>query len=573
MEVASTNRTGNRLPQSILKSLTASASQPDSTFEMLLDLPAVSASYIEPTAEGDASEEVATTQATESTESKPKSNEDDKVDSSEEKNHDAEETSASLAAACLSGPMQKCDSPEAKVESDATLEAGSKQSDEPLVAQTVTPTTEEAQPVDDSTLKFELRQGKELAVDKSSQATSTGKQQVDPLQPEASTETVPKVERVRNKNGVDQLSNQQPNSLAQAKDVQSKKEIKGRDEQTHQPFANPNQSVDTQSQPVEQSDRNGSDRDRPARWYERDGKQIGGEQSAKADQLEASSEAVAIAAFEKNESASQGTVDPAQALDANMADTVAAMDISMVTSTAALGSQVAATAVTASLAVNAGAEATSGTSTTSTAGTGTNANVRSLDSMLQKVNGANASASASNADPTQPNQPVDISRAEKARLVQRVARSFSRVGPMGGNVNLKLHPPELGALAVQVKIEGKSMTAKLTTESQAARDVIMESLPQLRSRLAEQGYDVQQFTVDVATDSSSLGNQTGQGGAGQGSSAWLGGQSGGSSDSSSRSAPPIDLRRSSYLRRQLDSVANSSRPTVSYGGRGIDVTA
>lgn len=571
MEVTSTNRTGNRLPQSILKSLTASASQPDSTFEMLLDLPTVSASYIEPTAESDASEEVATSQATESSESKPKSHEDDKVDASEEKNHDAEETSASLAAAYLSGPIQKCDSPDAKVESDAALESGSKQSDEPLVTQTVAPTSDEAQPVDDSTPTFELQQGEELAVDKSTQSASNGKQQVDPLKPVVSTEAAPKVERVRDKNGNDQLTNQQPSGIAQAKDVQGKKEVKGRDEQTHQPFASQNQSVDAQSQPVEQSGRDGSDRDRPARWYERDGKQIGVEQAAKVDQLEVSSEVAASAAVEKNES--QSTLDPAQALDTNMADTVAAIDSSMVTSTVAMESQVAAAAVTASLAINAGAEATSGTSSTSTVAAGSHSSARNSELMLQKVNGANASASASSADPTQPNQPVDISRAEKARLVQRVARSFSRVGPMGGNVNLKLHPPELGALAVQVKIEGKSMTAKLTTESQAARDVIMESLPQLRSRLAEQGYDVQQFTVDVSTDSSSLSNQTGQGGAGQGGSAWLGGQSGGSSDSSSRSAPPIDLRRSSYLRRQLDSVANGSRTTVSYGGRGIDVTA
>lgn len=93
---------------------------------------------------------------------------------------------------------------------------------------------------------------------------------------------------------------------------------------------------------------------------------------------------------------------------------------------------------------------------------------------------------------------VDLSQAEKVRMIQRVARSFNRLGPDGGEVNLRLHPPELGSLNVQVRMEGRSMTAKLTTESVAAREVILESLPTLKSRLAEQGIEVALFQVDVA---------------------------------------------------------------------------
>ncbi len=116
------------------------------------------------------------------------------------------------------------------------------------------------------------------------------------------------------------------------------------------------------------------------------------------------------------------------------------------------------------------------------------------------------------------------------------------------------------------------MSAKLTTESQAAREVIMESLPQLRTRLAEQGYDVVQFTVDVASDSATMDNQSGQG-TGQ-SGAGQGGQSGGSSESPSRSLPGTDLRRSNYLRRQIDAASQIARPTVaSLSSRSIDVQA
>lgn len=103
-------------------------------------------------------------------------------------------------------------------------------------------------------------------------------------------------------------------------------------------------------------------------------------------------------------------------------------------------------------------------------------------------------------------RPDVLTQAERVRLVQRVSRSFARLGPMGGQISLKLHPPQLGALNVQVRMEGRSMTAKLTTESGAARDAIMESLPVLRKRLAEQGFEISSFQVEVAdtqTDASS----------------------------------------------------------------------
>lgn len=111
----------------------------------------------------------------------------------------------------------------------------------------------------------------------------------------------------------------------------------------------------------------------------------------------------------------------------------------------------------------------------------------------------NATRDASKAtQPNQPSSPDELTQHERIRLVQRVARSFARLGPTGGQINLRLHPPQLGSLNVQVRLEGRSMTAKLTTETSAARDAILESLPVLRGRLAEQGYEVSQFQVEVA---------------------------------------------------------------------------
>jgi flagellar hook-length control protein FliK len=59
-------------------------------------------------------------------------------------------------------------------------------------------------------------------------------------------------------------------------------------------------------------------------------------------------------------------------------------------------------------------------------------------------------------------------------------------------------------------MEGRSLAAKLSTETAAAREIILESLPALRGRLVEQGFEVSQFQVEVANNGSdaSLGNSS-----------------------------------------------------------------
>ncbi len=102
---------------------------------------------------------------------------------------------------------------------------------------------------------------------------------------------------------------------------------------------------------------------------------------------------------------------------------------------------------------------------------------------------------------------AENSQQERVRLVQRVARSFSRLGTDGGQVHLRLHPPQLGSLAVRVQMEGNTMSARLSAESQAAREIIIEGLPVLRKRLADQAIEISQFHVDVSdpNDNSPLG--------------------------------------------------------------------
>jgi flagellar hook-length control protein FliK len=108
------------------------------------------------------------------------------------------------------------------------------------------------------------------------------------------------------------------------------------------------------------------------------------------------------------------------------------------------------------------------------------------------------------------------------------------------------------------------MSAKLTAQSQAAREAILESLPQLKSRLAAQGFEVSSFAVEVTTEGTGIENQMSSGDRGTGS------------HQSSGNPQPTDLRRSNFSRRQLDSFQENSRaihPGANGSQVGLDLQA
>ena len=88
------------------------------------------------------------------------------------------------------------------------------------------------------------------------------------------------------------------------------------------------------------------------------------------------------------------------------------------------------------------------------------------------------------------------------RLVERVAAAFDAVGDRGGTVRLRLSPPELGAVKVEVNVRNGVMNAHLETETSAARSLLLDNLPALRDRLAQQQIKVERFDVDLAGQSS-----------------------------------------------------------------------
>ncbi|MHB0955771.1 MAG: flagellar hook-length control protein FliK [Pirellulaceae bacterium] len=94
---------------------------------------------------------------------------------------------------------------------------------------------------------------------------------------------------------------------------------------------------------------------------------------------------------------------------------------------------------------------------------------------------------------------LEITQPDQLRFLQRVARAIEAAPQRGGFLRLRLRPPELGAMQLEVSLERGKLTARIETETQQARHVLLENLPQLRERLAEQGIHVEQFDVDVSS--------------------------------------------------------------------------
>jgi flagellar hook-length control protein FliK len=88
-----------------------------------------------------------------------------------------------------------------------------------------------------------------------------------------------------------------------------------------------------------------------------------------------------------------------------------------------------------------------------------------------------------------------LSQYQENKLVQRVLRGMEQLANGGGQVRMRLHPPELGSLQLSLRIEGTTVFAEMQVETTSARDALMKNLPILKDRLAEQGMQIQQFDV------------------------------------------------------------------------------
>jgi flagellar hook-length control protein FliK len=94
-----------------------------------------------------------------------------------------------------------------------------------------------------------------------------------------------------------------------------------------------------------------------------------------------------------------------------------------------------------------------------------------------------------------------ITPYQETKLVQRVLRGLEQLGEGGGQVKLRLHPPELGTLQLTLRIESGQMFAQMEVENSLARDALLGNVQTLKDRLATQGMQIETFDVQLANDS------------------------------------------------------------------------
>lgn len=96
-----------------------------------------------------------------------------------------------------------------------------------------------------------------------------------------------------------------------------------------------------------------------------------------------------------------------------------------------------------------------------------------------------------------------MERIDQAKLTNRVTSAFRSLANQSGTIRMKLHPEELGALTIRMQIESGKVSAKLETETEAARQVLSENIDSLKRKLKEQNLEVSSFEIEVVSEKGS----------------------------------------------------------------------
>lgn len=162
----------------------------------------------------------------------------------------------------------------------------------------------------------------------------------------------------------------------------------------------------------------------------------------------------------------------------------------------ATGTAVAAANVPQGVAADAAATASSPTAKSS--GGGTEARPGLLSS-LQRLERSAASAPRG---AHRAGQSESAPHVDPVRFVSRVARAVQTAQERGTPLQLRLSPPELGAMRIELSVHQGTLTATIETDNTSAKQILLDNLPQLRERLADQNIKIERFDVDIRRDSS-----------------------------------------------------------------------
>ncbi len=115
--------------------------------------------------------------------------------------------------------------------------------------------------------------------------------------------------------------------------------------------------------------------------------------------------------------------------------------------------------------------------------------------LLPEVGRAGGGASSGNGASFGPSSSVAGPGGQK--LLLRVVQAMRQAVRRRGVVRLKLHPPELGSVQLQLRLRRDGVEAKLQVETSQAQQALLDNLHQLRQRLAEQDVKILRFEVDL----------------------------------------------------------------------------
>lgn len=123
-------------------------------------------------------------------------------------------------------------------------------------------------------------------------------------------------------------------------------------------------------------------------------------------------------------------------------------------------------------------------------------------SLINSLNDSQSPTSLGQKPAARPEAVSKFNEVDRVRFVQRVARAVQTAGDRGGEVRMRISPPQLGSLKLEVVVRGGVMSARVEAETSAARALLIDNLPALRERLAEQNIKIDQFDVDLSGGSS-----------------------------------------------------------------------
>ena len=88
--------------------------------------------------------------------------------------------------------------------------------------------------------------------------------------------------------------------------------------------------------------------------------------------------------------------------------------------------------------------------------------------------------------------------------VGRLTRGLnSAINQRGGSVTLRLTPPELGLVKIEMAVRDGAVSAKFTAQTESVRNLLMDQMSNLRQAMDRQGLTVEKFEVQVLPQASS----------------------------------------------------------------------